>query len=186
MKIAVIGGIGSGKSEVMKTVNKMGVATLSADEINTRLLATPEYVSKIAKRFPSAVKNGEIDRRALAEIIFSDDYERMALNAIAHPIIIDVIKQDKRNPLVVEVPIYFESGAAEIFDKTVAVVAPLDERIERLTAFRAMTKDDALARIKAQVDDYEYLKVADKVIENDSSLEVLEAKTEECFEDLFE
>ena len=59
MKIAVVGGIGSGKSEVVKAVQEMGIATLSADEINSELLVTPSYVRNIQQLFPSAVKTAK-------------------------------------------------------------------------------------------------------------------------------
>jgi len=184
MKIAVVGGIGSGKSEVMKIVAQMGVATLSADEINSRLLSTPDYISKVARRFPSAVQNGEIVRKTLADLIFKDENARRALNSLAHPLILDAIKSDERSPLVVEVPLLFESGAEKSFDKIVFVETPLESRIARLKSSRGMTEEEVLARIRAQVDEKRYFEIADFVIRNDSGLDDLKAKTTKCFEDL--
>ncbi|MBD5092165.1 MAG: dephospho-CoA kinase, partial [Clostridiales bacterium] len=76
MRIAIVGGIGSGKSEVLKVARDMGLACLSADEINAELLKTPEYIAEIATAFPAAVKDGGIDKAALAKIVFSDDSAR--------------------------------------------------------------------------------------------------------------
>lgn len=76
MRIAVIGGIGSGKSEVMKIAKERGFFCLSADEINAELLKTPSYIQKIATLFPSVVSNGVVDKGALAKIVFSDRGER--------------------------------------------------------------------------------------------------------------
>ena len=170
MKIAVVGGIGSGKSEVMRAVRDMGIATLSADEINSELLATPSYIATIKNLFPTAVKDGEINRKELARIVFSDKTAREALNEVAHPLILQKIKDDKRSPLVVEVPLIFESGAKDLFDVIVAIDTPLDKRIERLESGRNMTRDEVLARIDSQVDEDEYLQIADHVIQNDGTL----------------
>ena len=74
MKIAVVGGIGSGKSEVMKAVQGMNVATcVSADEINAELLKQKAYVEKLKELFPSVVKGGVVDKKALAKIVFNDE-----------------------------------------------------------------------------------------------------------------
>lgn len=181
MKIAVVGGIGSGKSEVMKTVRDMGIATLSADEINSELLVTPSYIATIKNLFPTAVVNGEINRKELASIVFSDEGARKALNGVAHPLILQRIRDDARSPLVVEVPLIFESGARELFDVIVAVDTPLDKRIERLEEGRDMSRDEVLARISAQVDDEKYLQVADHIIENGGTLEDLKKSAKVLF-----
>ena len=181
MKIAVVGGIGSGKSEVMKQVADMGIACLSADEINAELLMLPEYVDRLRQLFPSAVNDGVVDKRELAGLVFNDAKAREALNALAHPLIVERIKNDSRSPLVVEVPLILESGAKGLFDKIVFVNAPLDKRIERLVKSRGMTQAEVMARINAQVDDKDYLTVADWTINNDSSVEDLHAKVKELF-----
>lgn len=72
MRIAVIGGIGSGKSEAIKAAAELGIHTLSADEINSKLLCDADYIREIAAGFPQAVKDGAVDRRLLADIVFSD------------------------------------------------------------------------------------------------------------------
>ena len=85
MKIAVTGGIGAGKSEVMKEIARRGYRVCSADEINDRLQALPGYIRKISKVFPAAVKDGKIDKNVLRDIVFTDDSKRARLNSIAHP-----------------------------------------------------------------------------------------------------
>ena len=182
MKIAVVGGIGSGKSEVMKQVADMGFATLSADEINAELLASPKYVESLKKLFPTVVKDGIVDKAALAKIIFNDDDARGALNALAHPLIVKSIKQDLRNPLIVEVPLILESDAIRLFDTIVSVQAPIEKRIERLVAGRGMTEEDAVARIRAQADENAYAAVSNYVINNDGTVEELRAKAKELFD----
>ncbi len=173
MKIAVVGGIGSGKSEVMNALREIGIATLSADEINSELISTPSYVLTIKNLFPSAVENNEINRKELANIVFHDSASREKLNSVAHPLILKKIKDDNRSPLVVEVPLIFASGAKDLFDIIVAIETPLENRIERLINNRNMTKEEATARINSQVDDKEYIKIADHIIQNDGSLDDL-------------
>lgn len=181
MKIAIVGGIGSGKSEVLKTLNDMGIATLDADAINAELLAMPEYVERIAKLFPTVVDRGQVNRKKLSRIVFNDSLARARLNAVAHPLILERIKRDTRDPLAVEIPLLFESGAVGLFDAIVFVSTPLDKRIERLTKSRNMSIEDALSRINSQVDEKEYERIATKVIVNDSSIEQLKNNTKKVF-----
>ena len=183
MKIAVVGGIGSGKSEVMKAVQGMNVATcVSADEINAELLKQKAYVEKLKELFPSVVKGGVVDKKALAKIVFNDEKARKALNNLAHPLIVKSIKQDLRDPLVVEVPLILETDLQKFFDTIVFVGAPLDKRIERLVINRGMSEEDALARINAQADVDAYRSVANFVIINDGTVEELHAKAHELFD----
>lgn len=181
MKIAIVGGIGSGKSEVLKAVKELGVSTLSADEINSELLASPDYQKEIERLFPSAMEEGSFSRKKLAKIVFSDKEAREKLNSIAHPLILARIASDVHDPLVVEVPLLFESGAKQLFDVIVAVETPLEKRIKRLEKSRNMTKDEVLARINSQVDEEEYLKIADHVIHNDGTLDDLKKRAKALF-----
>ncbi|MDE5601379.1 MAG: dephospho-CoA kinase, partial [Clostridia bacterium] len=132
MRIAIVGGIGSGKSEVLKVARDMGLACLSADEINSDLLNTPEYIAEIARAFPTAVCGGRIDRAILAKIVFSDDSARIKLNEIAHPRILARIREEKSSPLVVEMPLFLECGAQTLFDEVLFVYTPMTLRLERL------------------------------------------------------
>ena len=102
MNIALIGGIGSGKSEVLKVAREMGIAALSADEINAGLLKSPEYIEKIAAAFPGCVVCGVVDKARLASEVFSDKGKREKLNSIAHPEIARKVAECKESPLVVE------------------------------------------------------------------------------------
>ena len=122
MNIALIGGIGSGKSEVLKVAREMGIAALSADEINAGLLKSPEYIEKIAAAFPGCVVCGVVDKARLASEVFSDKGKREKLNSIAHPEIARKVAECKESPLVVELPLVLESGMAGMFDEIILVV----------------------------------------------------------------
>ncbi len=180
MRIAVIGGIGSGKSEVMKIAKERGFFCLSADEINAELLKTPSYIQKIAALFPSVVSNGVVDKGALAKIVFSDRGERKKLNALAHPEIMRAISECKESPLVVELPLFIEGGD-EAFDEIVYVRAPLFKRISRLKKGRGMSVKQAVSRIRSQVPSAVLRAKATIVIDNSRSLSALQARANETF-----
>lgn len=180
MRIAVIGGIGSGKSEVMKIAKERGFFCLSADEINAELLKTPSYIQKIATLFPSVVSNGVVDKVALAKIVFSDRGERKKLNALAHPEIMRVISECKESPLVVELPLFIEGGD-EAFDEIVYIRAPLFKRISRLKKGRGMSVKQAVSRIRSQVPSAVLGAKATIVIDNSRSLSALQARANETF-----
>lgn len=171
MRIAIIGGIGSGKSEVMKIAKECGFHCLSADEINSQLLTTPDYVEKISQHFPSAVKNGSVDKKALAAIVFADEDKRALLNSIAHPEIMARIKAFDESPLAVELPLFLEGGDND-FDEVVFVKTSICKRIKRLEK-RGLARKQAIARIKAQVPSRTLEKVATCTIKNNSNIEKL-------------
>ena len=181
MRIAVIGGIGSGKSEVMKIAKERGFFCLSADEINAELLKTPTYIQKLATLFPSVVSNGVVDKGALAKIVFSDRGERKKLNALAHPEIMRVISECKESPLVVELPLFIEGGD-EAFDEIVYVRAPLFKRISRLKKGRGMSVKQAVSRIRSQVPSAVLRAKATIIVDNSTSFAVLKRNANEVFD----
>lgn len=170
MRIAVTGGIGVGKSEVMKVIKRLGYVTVSADEINARLLDSPDYIRKIAQEFTPAVEDGKIDRATLREIVFNDEEERKKLNALAHPVIRAEIENVKGTWIFVEIPLLRESGMNDMFDKVICVTAPKRVRIKRIMERSGLTGEMAEKIIDAQLSDDERKKDADFIIENDGAL----------------
>ncbi len=184
MKIAITGGIGVGKSEVLKIIENLGYKVASADEINSRLMTMPEYINKISMVFPEAVKNGEISRSVLRKIVFNDYDKRQLLNSIAHPIILDEIKQVGDN-VFVEVPLLFESGMQVMFDKIILVTAPHDMRVNRLFERSGVDKDLAEKMINSQLSDSERAKFSDFIIENKASKDELYLKVRSVLSQIF-
>lgn len=180
MRVAVVGGIGSGKSEVMKVARRKGFFCLSADEINANLLTSPRYVQKISELFPTAVKDGVIDKRALANIVFSDDEQRQKLNALAHPEIAKVINDCNEPLLAVELPIALESVIGS-FDEIVFVATPYATRLKRLKG-RGLDVEQAKARMRAQVRPSVLKKIATRVIDNSGSMDALVKNASETFD----
>lgn len=183
MKIAIIGGIGSGKSEVLRIAEDMGLNTLSADEINSRLLDEQEYIARISEAFPTAVVGGKIDRKILADIVFSDKSQLAKLNGIAHPEILKRINGDGRNPLVVEMPLMFEIGVESMFDTIILVHTPLLKRLGRLKG-RGVKTTDALRRMRAQTSERRLKKIADRTIDNSSDITTLRDNAVEVFKEI--
>ena len=172
MRIAVIGGIGSGKSEVLAVAREMGVCCLSADEINRELLADEGYVSALTARFPSCVKDGKVDKAALSALVFSDKKSRLALNALAHPAIKKRIEECDADPLVVELPLMLESGMKDRFDEIVLVTAPRRVRITRLKE-RGVPEGRARAVMRAQPPTRKLRRIATRTIDNSGTMETL-------------
>ena len=178
MKVAVTGGIGAGKSEFMRAVKELGIRTYSADEINAELLRDKRYIEKLSETFPLAVKDGKVDKSVLREEVFSDEKKRKTLNALAHPEIRRKI-EEITGDAVIEVPLLFESGMTDLFDRVIVVTAGEDVRINRIVSTRNISKDLAKNIIKNQATDDERIKRADYVAINDGTRKDLyeQAKT---------
>lgn len=185
MKVAVTGGIGAGKSEFMRAVKELGIRTCSADEINAELLRDKRYIEKLSAAFPLAVKDGKVDKVALREEVFSDEKKRKTLNALAHPEIRRKI-EEITGDAVVEVPLLFESGMTDLFDRVIVVTAGEDARINRVVSTRNISKDLAKNIIKNQATDDERIKRADYVAINDGTRKDLYKQAKNIIKRIFD
>lgn len=185
MKVAVTGGIGAGKSEFMRAVKELGIRTYSADEINAELLRDKRYIEKLSEAFPLAVKDGKVDKSVLREEVFSDEKKRKTLNALAHPEIRRKI-EEITGDAVIEVPLLFESGMTDLFDRVIVVTAGEDARINRIVSTRNISKDLAKNIIKNQATDDERIKLADYVAINDGTRKDLYEQAKNIIKRLFE
>jgi dephospho-CoA kinase len=179
--VGLTGGIAAGKSEALKALERIGAATLSTDSVVHELLTTGEVRDKLVERFGDKVApNGEIDRGAVADHVFSDDEQRKWLEELLWPRVGQQIvdwreELDSADPppkaAVVEVPLLFESGMEGAFDKTIAVVADESVRNERAgeRGHRGVE-----SRTSRQLSQDEKAQRADVVIRNDGSLQDLE------------
>lgn len=185
MKVAVTGGIGAGKSEFMRAVKELGIRTYSADEINAELLRDKGYIEKLSEAFPLAVKDGKVDKSVLREEVFSDEKKRKTLNALAHPEIRRKI-EEITGDAVIEVPLLFESGMTDLFDRVIVVTAGEDARINRVVSTRNISKDLAKNIIKNQATDDERIKRADYVAINDGTRKDLYEQAKNIIKRIFE
>ncbi len=159
MKVGITGGIGSGKSTVCRLFAERGIAVYDSDTEAKRLMRDDASLrARIAERFGAAAyRNGELDRGYLAGAVFGHPEALADLNAIVHPAVIaDFEAWAKRQSgpyVVLESAILFEAGLERHVDRTVAVVAPLELRIERTCRRDGCSADAVRRRIAAQLDD---------------------------------
>ena len=154
--VAVTGGIGSGKSLVLQYLHELKYSVFSCDELYKDIIVTEEYIQKVAKLFPSAVENGEINRKRLSELIFYDDAKRMQLNGIAHPMIMDLLMQKMKEAegriIFAEVPLLFEGNYESLFNRILFVNRDKLERAVAVEARDGLSMEHIKKRIDAQFD----------------------------------
>jgi dephospho-CoA kinase len=179
--VGLTGGIAAGKSEALIALGRLGAATLSSDDVVHELLTTGEVRDQLVERFGDRVApGGEIDRGAVAEVVFGDPDQRGWLEGLLWPRVGERIvswreQQDRAEPrplaAVVEVPLLFEAGMEAAFDKTIAVVAEEEVRSERAGARGHMGVESRTSR---QLPQEEKARRADIVVRNEGTLEELE------------
>ena len=179
--VGLTGGIAAGKSEALSALERLGAATLSTDAVVHELLTTGEVRDALIERFGSKVApDGEIDRGAVAEVVFGDDEQRGWLEGLLWPRVGERMfswrtsvegEDPPPRAAVVEVPLLFESGMESVFDSTIAVIADEDVRNER-----AGTRGHrgVESRTSRQLTQDEKARRADVVVRNDGTLEDLE------------
>jgi dephospho-CoA kinase len=179
VSVAITGGIGAGKSEALKAFARHGAATISSDDIVHRLLREDEEVrGALVERFGAGVmKNGEIDRREIAGVVFADRAQLDWLEQLLHPRVVreylawrEALADLPEPPAVcvTEVPLLYESGGETRFDVVVAVTAPADLRRRRT----AVVDDGRSARL---IPDEEKVRRADFSYVNEGTLDGLDA-----------
>jgi dephospho-CoA kinase len=187
-KIAITGGIGSGKSIVGEYLKKKGFSVFSCDEIYAELITTDSYIQAIKQAFPVAVVDGKIDKSVLSNIIFSDTAQREKLNKIAHPMIMQALDEQMRSCdgiVFAEVPLLFEGGFERLFDGIIVVKRNIAERIAAICKRDTIQKDTALLRIQSQFD-YDSQAFAERtkdlsvyIVNNDAPLKMLFERIDE-------
>lgn len=188
--IALTGGIGSGKSLVANYFFSLGAEVIDADQLARQAIERgSEGFDQVISEFGDVIlKEGDIDRRALGEIVFSDPIKRKALEAIIHPKVQQALTQarnslNENQILIYEIPLLVETNAASKFDKVITVEAPLELRIERLKS-RGLLQSEIEKRISNQATPEQRRAIADIQIENDGTEEELLRKVEAIWEEL--
>jgi len=178
MKIGLTGSIACGKSTVSSFLRECGYTVIDADAISHALTAPGgDALPAIRTAFGDQVFAGEaLDRRTLGSVVFSDPEKRAQLNAILHPMILSRIyasldAQDAPDSLVfADVPLLFECGMEERFDRIWVVAAEEETQLDRLMIRDQLTKEEALARIRSQMPLKEKCRRADAVIHTDGPI----------------
>jgi dephospho-CoA kinase len=192
LRVGLTGGIACGKSTVLRMLQDLGAATISADSIVHELLDSDTSIrERIRREFGEGVfdETGRVDRRKLADIAFRDDSARMKLEHILHPEVrrrilvwMDGARSRGTRVAVAEVPLLFEAGLEGDFDCTVAVTAEHGEQLNRLSS--RMPVRDAERRIAAQMPAEEKARRADYALVNSGSLDDLQERVRELWSTL--
>lgn len=186
--IALTGGIGAGKSTVAQFFSELGANVVDADHLaRIAIERGSEGFDEVIARFgESILSNGDINRKALAEIVFSDPDSKRDLEAIIHPRVQKlfaqaIIDNEPAGILIYEIPLLVETDAANKFDFIVTVEADEELRIERLLA-RGMFITDIKARLANQAPSQARIAIADAVIVNDGDEDHLLRQVENLWE----
>ena len=172
MKVGITGGIGSGKSTVCRLFAQKGIAVYDSDAAAKRLMQEDGALRRqLAGRFGEGTfRNGVLDRAYLAGIVFADPQALADLNALVHPVVMRDFDawaaRQEGSYVILESAILFEAGLEGCVDKTVAVLAPRDLRIERTCRRAGCGADQVVRRIAAQLDDDALSARADYVVVN--------------------
>lgn len=163
-RLAVTGGIGSGKSSALAFLRGLGAATLSTDDLVHTLLSEPAIAAAVERRFgPEVMIGGEVNRGALARVVFGDHEALLWLESLLHPHVRRMVTEwaaaqqrlvTQPSLLVVEVPLLFETGTmVDMFDCVLLVTAPEEVRRRRLAA--KMTHSEFTRRASRQLSEDE-------------------------------
>lgn len=172
MKLGITGGIGSGKTSVCKVFNVLGIPVFSADPEARKIMDTNDDIKKEINTIAgkNIYQDGELDRPKLASLIFNNRNLLSQVNSLVHPLVFKnflLWAEEQTSPYVImEAAILFESGGHKLVDRIATVVAPLEERISRVTRRNTLTRDQVMERIKNQMTDKERIKLSDYVINN--------------------
>ena len=192
MRVALTGGIASGKSTVSALLRDLGAVVIDADQLARDVVAPgTSGLAEVVEAFGDGVlaPDGSLDRPAVAKIVFADESARRTLEGIIHPRVFEEsVRLESEAPadavVVHDIPLLAESGRADGFDAVLVVDAPRETQVERMVRDRGWTREDAESRIAAQADREKRLAIATHVIENDGTREDLEARVREVYAEL--
>lgn len=171
--IGLTGSIASGKSTVSNRLKTMGYQVIDCDQINHEILKKDKIgYTLVVEAFGSDILNSdlEINRKALGNLIFSNNELKEKLNNILHPLIKDIVKKEidgsSEKLIFLDCPLLFETDFHKLCDYTIVVYVNLDTQIQRLMQRDGITFPDALKKIYAQMPLDEKLTLADFVVDN--------------------
>ncbi len=179
MIIGITGSIATGKTLVTNYLREKGYKVIDADEISRAVLNKGEKgYDEVLKYFSENILDQEknIDRKKLAQIIFTDEEKRRVLEKIIHPLVINEIlnfidNSDKKEDVFVSMPLLYEINFQKHLDKVIAVYSNRDKQIERLTKRDNISYEYAIKKIESQYPQEKKVELADYVIDNSLSKE---------------
>lgn len=171
-RLGITGGIGSGKTSVCRIFTVLGIPVFSADPVASEIMDNDTDIrTKINSIAGKDIYNaGTLDRTELAKLIFSDPLLLIKVNELIHPLVFGRFdswaKKQDAPYVIMEAAILFESGASKLVDRILTVVAPVEQRIERVIRRNNLTYEQVCQRIKNQIADEERISQSDYVISN--------------------
>ena len=192
LRVGLTGGIGSGKSEVARILESLGAFIIDSDLLAREAVApNGDGLRAISRLWPGVVRNGGLDRSALAEIVFKDPAARDQLNSIVHPFVRQLSAERERHAkddqiVVHMVPLLFETGFCDQCEANIVVIAPDAERVARVMKRDNLTEEQVRARMSAQISSEEARKRATYTIQNDGNLSRLRERTAVVYEELLQ
>lgn len=197
MVIGVTGGVGAGKSTVLKILEEnYGAKMILSDDVAKELMEPGRTAyTAVVKAFGPEILEGQekeprcIDRAKLAKIVFADEEKLALLNSLTHPAVREEIlariagyyKEDKDALVVVEAALLIEAGYEDILDSLWVVYVEKEERIRRLMRDRGYSREKALSIMENQLSDEEFRAHADYLINNTGTIEETKAQIDEFF-----
>ena len=190
IKVALTGGIGSGKSAAGDFFEDLGAVVVDADQLSRDVIerGTDGFDELVATFGDEILTNGILDRSKLGQIVFADPAARKTLESIIHPRVaeaFDEIIEDSPEDAVIiyQIPILVETKGQDRFDYVITVEATLENRISRLKN-RGLKSYEIEARMKAQATDEQRAEIADLIFKNDGDLDSLLRQVENVYEDV--
>lgn len=181
--IGITGGIGSGKSEVCKRLEKKGYKVYYADPIAKEFYyKDKKLANSIVNEFGEVVLNsdGKIDLIQLKKVVFKSKKNFLKINSIIHPVVIDYVLKEANNSdqrvILIEAALIFESSFDKQLDYVIMVFSNKEQRIKRIMQRDGIKRKDIESIMKFQIDDREKVKKADFVIYNNGSLSGLDSQ----------
>lgn len=185
LRVALTGGIGSGKSLVGEILEELGALVIDSDQLAREVIerGSPGYEEVITAFGDSILSEGQIDRAKLAAVVFKEEDLRKKLESIIHPLVREAAEKLAKNLpsgaiLVNQIPLLVESDGAKRFDFVITVSADEEIRRERLR-LRGLKDYEITERMAAQVADLDREKIANYILRNDGSIDELTRAVEE-------
>ncbi len=192
--IGIVGGIASGKSTVAAEFAKLGCAVIDADAIAHSVLDTDSVRGEIARRFGAGILNGDgrIDRKILAEVVFSDGQKLSMLNHVVHPHVLrrteELITQYECDTsvkaIVLDMPLLIEVGWENHCDRVVFVYCRRKQRLERAKKAGSISESEIKNRENFQISLDTKSRLADNTIDNNSGFSALVRQITNIFSDI--
>lgn len=188
MIIGLTGGSGTGKSSACEFFKKKGFLILDLDKVSRKVCQKGEKcLDEIVDFFGNDIlnENGELIRRKLGDIVFSDKEKLEILNKITHKYLIEetrnFISANEDKNIVLDAAVLFEAGAQKLCTHTLCVLSSFENRLKRIIERDGISQESARNRILSQPDDDFYLSRCDAYVYNNSSVEELFNQLEKCF-----